>query len=121
MCGWCAAPVLVRVTGRTPKWCSATCRHRAWETARAHASRDVPVRVVDRIVEVEVRVEVPVQVEVQVSGLPKGNGWVAALKTLTDQIDGAARPPIYPRDLDAIEAALVQAARAVFRQKTRRR
>ena len=35
LCGWCACQITLRATGRTPKWCSDTCRHRAWETSRA--------------------------------------------------------------------------------------
>jgi hypothetical protein len=37
-CGWCGATVTVPNRGRIPKWCSATCRHRAWEQRRAAAS-----------------------------------------------------------------------------------
>lgn len=37
-CGWCGGPITPRGRGPVPKWCSATCRHRAWEQARAAAS-----------------------------------------------------------------------------------
>ena len=36
-CGWCRATVPVPSRGRVPKWCSASCRHRAWEQRRAAA------------------------------------------------------------------------------------
>lgn len=42
--------------GRVPKWCSTTCRHRAWEQKRAAESGRSAVEVVDRPVEI-VRVE----------------------------------------------------------------
>ena len=34
----CRATVPVPSRGRVPKWCSASCRHRAWEQRRAAAS-----------------------------------------------------------------------------------
>lgn len=37
-CGWCHGPIPPRSRGPIPKWCSATCRHRAWEQSRAAAS-----------------------------------------------------------------------------------
>jgi hypothetical protein len=46
-CGWCGAGVTVAARGSVPKWCSATCRHRAWEQRRAAASGLVAVEVVD--------------------------------------------------------------------------
>lgn len=42
--------------GRVPKWCSSSCRHRAWEQRRAADAGLAAVKVVDRVVEV-VRVE----------------------------------------------------------------
>ena len=71
-CGWCDQPITVRATGRTPKWCSDTCRHRAWETTRAAAAGRAAVTVVDRTIEVQV--PVPVEVQVSVPTLPKGRG-----------------------------------------------
>jgi hypothetical protein len=49
-CGWCGAPVTVKSRGPVPKWCSPTCRHRAWEQARASASGRVALTVVDRYI-----------------------------------------------------------------------
>ena len=37
-CHWCYAPIEVKPLGRLPRWCSAQCRHLAWEQARAAAS-----------------------------------------------------------------------------------
>src|SRR5665647_1374429 len=37
-CGWCGSPIVVPGQGRVPKWCSSSCRHRAWELTRAAAS-----------------------------------------------------------------------------------
>jgi hypothetical protein len=49
-CGWCGGPITLRSRGPIQKWCSATCRHRAWEQARAAASGRAAVQVVERIV-----------------------------------------------------------------------
>lgn len=87
--------------GRTPSWCSATCRHRAWETRRAAAADELPVRVVDRIVEVERLV--PVVQEVEVPALPRGAGWAPALHELARQIDTGK---LYDRDLPDLTAGL---------------
>lgn len=68
-CGWCQAEVSVPPRGRVPKWCSSSCRHRAWEQRRAADAGLAAVKVVDRPVEVivekekivERRVKVPVR------------------------------------------------------------
>jgi hypothetical protein len=49
-CGWCSGPITPRTAGPIPKWCSATCRHRAWEQVRAAASGRSAVEVVERVV-----------------------------------------------------------------------
>jgi hypothetical protein len=69
-CGWCGSPILLPARGRTPKWCSSSCRHRAWELTRAAASGRAAVQVVDRVVEVDRLVSV-VQ-EVPVTTVPMG-------------------------------------------------
>lgn len=51
-CGWCQQPTPVPARGRVPKWCSATCRHRAWEQKRAAESGRCAVQTIDRPVEV---------------------------------------------------------------------
>lgn len=80
-----------------PKWCSTTCRHRAWEQTRAAASGRCAVDVVDR------RVEVPVVVEGKVTQSPRGLGWLAVLNDLTRQLDTGR---LYDRDLPAVVAAI---------------
>ena len=52
-CGWCGSTILLPARGRIPKWCSSSCRHRAWELTRAAASGRAAVQVVDRAVEVD--------------------------------------------------------------------
>ena len=54
LCGWCGGPITPGTRGPIPKWCSATCRHRAWEQARAAASGLSAVKLVERRVEVQV-------------------------------------------------------------------
>ena len=54
-CGWCGGPITARARGPIPRWCSATCRHRAWEQTRAAASGRAAVQIVERRVQVSVR------------------------------------------------------------------
>jgi hypothetical protein len=51
-CGWCGTPMQPKARGRIPKWCSPSCRQRAWEQARAAESGLAAVKVVERRVEV---------------------------------------------------------------------
>lgn len=51
-CGWCGGVVPPQSRGPIPKWCSATCRHRAWEQTRAAASGRSAVQIVEPWVEV---------------------------------------------------------------------
>jgi hypothetical protein len=96
-CGWCGQPIVLRHTGRMPKWCSAACRQRAWEQTRAAASGHAAVRVVDRYV-----AAVPAD----------GPGWITQLSALTAQITNAPGQ-ITDRDLDHLSAALELAQAAV--------
>jgi hypothetical protein len=111
LCGWCGGQITVRATGRTPKWCSNTCRHRAWEASRAAASGAVAVRVVDRTVEVERAVTVVEQVEVPVT--TKGAGWIVALHELARQLNTGR---VYDRDLPVMADALNEVLDAYARR-----
>jgi hypothetical protein len=91
MCGWCGGPLTVKERGRIPKWCSASCRQRAWEQSRAAASGLSAVSVVER------RVEVPVP------AAPKRADWPALLHELVRQINDGR---IYDRDLVNLAAAI---------------
>ena len=77
-CGWCRSPILLPARGRIPKWCSSSCRHRAWELTRAVASGPAAVQVVDRVVEVVM--------EVPVATAPQGSAWPTALAQLASQL-----------------------------------
>lgn len=97
-CGWCGRVVRIASTGRIPKWCSSTCRHRAWEQSRAAASGRCAVEIVER------RVEVPVSVEKKVIESPRGGpAWLSVLTELARQLDTGR---IYDRDLPAVMAAI---------------
>lgn len=96
-CGWCGHVFRAGRTGRMPKWCSPTCRHRAWEQSRAAASGKCAVKVVDR------RVEVPVIVERKTTVSPRGLAWLAVLNDLTRQLDTGR---LYDRDLSAVVVAI---------------
>ena len=110
-CGWCGSPILLPARGRTPKWCSSSCRHRAWELTRAAASGHAAVQVVDRVVEVD-RV-VTVLREVPVATVPTGAAWPAALVQLATALDAGR---VYDRDLPALAQALAGVADALDRR-----
>ena len=54
-CVECGAALSYRGTGRRPRYCSQTCRNRAYEARRAARTGAVATRVVERVVEVEAR------------------------------------------------------------------
>ena len=88
---------MVRARGPLPKWCSAACRHRAWEQDRAARSGRAAVEVLDRYV----------------TAVPDdGPGWIDQLSILTGQISAGPRP-IADGDLDHLAAALELAQAAV--------
>jgi len=108
-CGWCGTPILLPARGRVPKWCSSSCRHRAWELTRAAASGHAAVHVVDRVVEVDK----PVPVVEQVPVSPHGPAWPSALSDLVIELD---KGRIYDRDLPALADALGQVLNALDRR-----
>lgn len=81
----------MKARGRIPKWCSASCRQRAWEQARAAASGRSAVHVVER------------QVEVRVPATPARGAWATLLGELARQLDDGR---VYDRDLPALAPAL---------------
>lgn len=115
-CGWCERLIALRSTGRMPRWCSDTCRHRAWEQRRAAASGRTAVEIIERIVEVEKPVEVVREVEVEV--MPKGARWGEALREFARQLDNGR---VYDRDLADMEASLLKVIEAFNRRSRRRR
>jgi hypothetical protein len=74
-----------------PKWCSASCRQRAWEQRRAAASGLSAIEVVERVVEVPAPVQAPPK--------PRNQEWHAPLRELTRQIE---RGLVYDRHLTGI-------------------
>ena len=110
-CGWCGQQIALARVGRTPKWCSDTCRHRAWEATRAAAAGVLAVRVVDRIVQGEVPVAVVERVEVPIA--PSGAAWAPVLLQLARQIDTGR---VYDRDLLALDDALGAVLRSLNRR-----
>jgi hypothetical protein len=108
-CGWCGAPITLRSRGPIPKWCSPTCRHRAWEQARAAASGRAAVRVVERFV------VTPAQQPV--ARTPRHDDWAEVLRELGRQLDHGL---VYDRDLPSVTDALEEAL-AAFQRRVRRR
>ena len=102
-CGWCGTPVVLRATGRMPKWCSPSCRQRAWEQTRAAASGNAAVTVVDRYI-----AAVPAD----------GPGWITQLSALARQLTNTPGE-FAERDLAQLVAALdvARAAAAVCREQ----
>jgi hypothetical protein len=100
-CGWCGRPIDVKATGRLPKWCSASCRQRAWEQTRAAASGRSAVQVVER------RVETPLPLP------PTRHDWPRLLSELVTQLDSGR---IYNRDLDGLSVALTEVDVAMNRR-----
>jgi len=90
-CGWCGGPITVKATGRLPKCCSASCRQRAWEQARAAASGLSAVRVDER------------RVEVAKPATAGRRDWPRLLGELVRQLDDGR---IYDRDLLALSVGL---------------
>src|SRR4051812_14583238 len=90
-CGWCGGPITSGARGPIPKWCSATCRHRAWEQTRAAASGLSAVEFVER------------RVEVQVPLVPTRRDWPWLLGELAGQLNAGR---VYDRDLPALARAL---------------
>jgi len=105
-CGWCNGPITPRASGPIPKWCSSTCRKRAWEQARAAASGRSAIQIVERAV------IVPAQ-RPPTAPLPRQYGWVHALRALAVQLDQGV---VYDRHLVAIATALDDVVRAVHRR-----
>lgn len=94
-CAWCGTTLTLATTGRIPKWCSPSCRQRAWEEQRRAAeSGRSAVDVVVRIPEVEKPVPAP-----QHCGPndPQGwRAWTGAPAELVVQLD---RGLVYDRHL----------------------
>ena len=90
-CAWCGGVVTPGTRGPIPKWCSPTCRHRAWEQTRAAASGRSAVQVVER------RVEIPTPIS------PTRRDWGVLLGELAHQLEDGR---VYDRDLLPLAAAL---------------
>jgi hypothetical protein len=103
-CGWCNGPITPRTSGPIPKWCSTTCRKRAWEQKRAAASGRSAIEIVERVV------TVPTQ---QPPPLPSQLAWVDLLRVLAQQLDSGA---VYDRHLFAIAGAAQDVLRAAQRR-----
>ena len=105
-CHWCGATSAVPDRGRVPKWCSDTCRHRAWEQRRAAASGLCAIDVVERVVEVvrTQRVVEEVRVEVLAEARPRSSSdYPSILLELSERLDTGR---IYDRDLASLTPAL---------------
>src|SRR5215217_1213616 len=100
-CAWCGGPITPRSRGPIPKWCSGTCRHRAWEQGRAAASGLSAVEVVER------------RVEVQVPLAPTRRDWQRLLGELVEHLEDRR---LYDRDLPGLARALEPVLQAYRRR-----
>lgn len=101
-CGWCKGPIEPKTRGRIPKWCSATCRQRAWEQDRAARSGRAAVEIMER------------QVPVPTPTSPRHLEWASVLEDLAHQLDTGA---IYHRDVQPLARALNDVL-AAFERRT---
>jgi hypothetical protein len=106
-CGWCERAITPRLRGPIPKWCSATCRHRAWEQSRAADSGRSAVEIIERLVTVPTtrRASAPT---------PRQLAWVDLLRQLATQVEQGT---VYDRHLAAIAEALDDVMRAAHRRR----
>ncbi|HEX2173074.1 MAG TPA: hypothetical protein VHL09_11595 [Dehalococcoidia bacterium] len=102
-CGWRGGPITPRSRGPVAKWCSATCRHRAWEQTRAAASGLSAVDVIER------------RVEVRVPLAPTRRDWPGLLAELAGQLNDGR---VYDRDLPGLARALEPVLQA-YRHRAR--
>ena len=103
-CGWCDGPITPRASGPIPKWCSNTCRKRAWEQKRAADSGRSAVEIVERVVTVRTQ---------QSSPIPRQLAWVDLLRMLAQQLDSGA---VYDRHRLAITVAAQDVIHAAQRR-----
>ena len=113
-CAWCGKPIAVKQRGRRPKWCSSSCRHRAWEQRRAAASGPSAVEVVERVIERVIERERVVEVRLA----PRGREWADALEALVNQLESGR---LYDRDLDHVVAAAAKLYESLERRLRYRR
>jgi len=118
VCGWCSREFLPATRGRTPKWCSQSCRQRAWEQRRAARSGLAAVEIVQQVVEVEKVVQKEVVQRVEVPLRPSRQDWPVLLTELVGQLD---RDRIYDRDLGELATALSEVLQALERRPAFRR
>ena len=107
-CGWCKGPIPSRARGPVPKWCSATCRKRAWEQKRAAESGLAAVEIVER--------SVVVSVSTPAVQVPHHGEWGDTLREFCKQLDRGA---VYDRDLPIVAVALREVL-AAFERRARR-
>ncbi len=102
-CGWCGGPITPKSRGPIPKWCSATCRHRAWEQTRATTSDRPAVQMVERVVEVRIPL------------VPTRRDWPELLTGLAGQLSDGR---VYDRDLPGLARHLEDVLQA-YRRRAR--
>jgi hypothetical protein len=110
-CPWCDTTIVVKARGRTPKWCSDTCRHRAWEQQRAAESGRSAVQIVERPVVIQHTTRIPA------ANPAREVEWADTLAQLTRLVDSGR---VYDRDLRPIAEAAVALNNSLERRLQRR-
>ncbi len=122
-CGWCGELMVYRGVGRRPKYCSKSCKNRAWEvrSAQRRLDRDIaagtastePVReVVSRPPKPEPKAPAPRQAAPRAP--VRIADWVKLLAVLEEQLHGELGPkywdhPKLLKSLNSVLGALDQA------------
>lgn len=105
-CGWCGADITVAARGRLPKWCSGTCRHRAWEQRRAAASGLAALDVVDRPIEVVRTVTRIKRVVMEAPRQAQPRTTVDRVQLIAELADDLDRGRIYDREVREMMPAM---------------
>ncbi|MHA3703752.1 hypothetical protein ACXR2U_16370 [Jatrophihabitans sp. YIM 134969] len=109
-CAWCGGAIDVKETGRLPKWCSPSCRQRAWEQTRAATSGRSAVEVVERRVKVACRPQAPAA-----PPPPARRDWPAELRRLAHDLHSGG---VYQRDLATVATAVNEVVAAIRRRES---
>ena len=96
------------LAGANPKWCSLSCRTRAWAARRAVKADDAEVRIVDR----------PIGVVREVEAGPRSvEDWSSMLRRQAKRVDDGR---VYDRDLAQLLASVEELSGPIHRRAKRR-
>ena len=115
-CGWCGTEVPVPARGRGPKWCSSSCRHRAWEQRRAADSGRSAIEIKDRVVGTTRTVTVVQHHRTQVPVPYRPQSAIEYAQVLTELTERLDTGRIDDRDLPVLTSAVTALLDAMTRR-----